>query len=195
MVDVTHDTLLFIVYTLNSIYMFCFLQFLTKISIMSAHIFVLTTIAIELNIAIRNIGYRRTLNAKVYAHDIAFAVIDGFCYLIYDLSDYLVTLIDNAHSAESTVCKDGFLPISHFSFDRKPFGFAIYEHRELNAIAINLIILIIDITTGFSKNRNCGYNLDIFALFSKFGILAVSVTTSLIVFLNDRLGITNTLIC
>lgn len=45
----------FIVNAFNGFGMFCFLKFLAKILIVPTHIFVLTTIAIELYTTVRNI--------------------------------------------------------------------------------------------------------------------------------------------
>ena len=194
MVNILHNALFFIIDTLYSIYMFGFLQFLADISIMSAHVFVFTSVAVEFHTTIRNIRYCRTLNAKVNTHDITFGIRCRFNCFVYDLSNYLIILINNTHGSQFTVCKDRSLLVSHLGFNRKPFGFTVYHDRKFNMITIDFEILVVDITTRSFKHRQCSCYCDVFTLLGKLGVFTFSVTTSLVIFFNNRLCITDTLI-
>ena len=195
MVDIFHDTLFFIIDTFYSIYIFGFLKLFTKTSIMPTHVFVLTPVAVEFHTTIRNIRYHRTLNTKVNTHDVSFGSICRFNCFVYDLGNYFVALINNAHGSKFTVCKDRLLLIRHLGFNRKPFRLAVYHDGEFNIITIDFEILIVDVAACFFEYGQRGCYRDVFALFGKLVVLAVSITTSFIVFLNYRLCITDALIC
>ena len=163
---------------------------------MPAHIFIFTAIAIELNTAIRYIRYSRTLNTKVNTHNIAIVGIFRFSNLIYDLSNYLIAFVDNTHSSKFGIRKYQFLMIRYRSADSYTPRFTINQNWKFNAIIFNFEILIINITTRSFENRDCRFFYrDARFLFSQFFVLGRNLSAVLIVLINNRLGITNTLIC
>ena len=96
-IDIFHDALFFVVDAYHCIHVFGSLQFLTKITIMTTHISVLTAISVELYAAIRDIRYRGALDSKINAHDISVIRISGFRNFINYLGDYLTAFIYDTH--------------------------------------------------------------------------------------------------